>query len=99
LPGQYLPAVIIQDTDQVWLEPATVKKVKGADCAGYDQAQRAYIFTLDESVVSFTLNGSEKSPIENPCFVIKNWDSDQKAKLKVNGDSQSIGTTNFEITP
>jgi len=74
-----------------WLEPATVKKVKGADSAGYDQAQRAYVFTLDESVISFTLTGSEKSPIENPCFVIKNWGSGQEAKLKVNGDSQSIG--------
>lgn len=29
--------------------------------------------------------GSKDHPIENPCFVIKNWQRDTVANLKING--------------
>jgi len=35
--------------------------------------------------MSFTLNGSEETPVHNPCFVIENWTSKNKSWLVVNG--------------
>ncbi len=35
--------------------------------------------------ISFKLQASKASPVVNPCFVIKNWGSNAKAALKING--------------
>ena len=41
--------------------------------------------------MSFRLEGSEESPILNPCFVIKNWGSDSKARIKINNKNLAAG--------
>jgi hypothetical protein len=68
-----------------WLNPAELDDLRGGESSGYDQSQRAYVLNNMGADVFFTLMGAEDHPIENPCFVIKNWDRDKLANLKING--------------
>ena len=66
----------------------------GLSSQGYDRGQRAYIMQLTSpgaKTLQLTLNGSSGSPIFNPCFVIKNWQSKAKVSLAVNGQPVAPG--------
>jgi len=56
---------------------------KGYINEGYDYTQRAYVIKNESSAgnLSFVLNGSKDSPVLNPCFVIKGWDSNEVGLL------------------
>ncbi|MCD6193550.1 MAG: hypothetical protein J7L26_08780 [Candidatus Aminicenantes bacterium] len=41
--------------------------------------------------IKFTLNGSKLRLIFNPCFVIKHWNSKDKASLKIDNIGQASG--------
>jgi len=36
-----------------------------------------------------SIDGSEDSPVLNPCFVIKNWGSGSNARVRINGKKQA----------
>ena len=66
----------------------------GLSNQGYDRGQRAYILQLTSpgaKTLQFTLNGSSGSPIVNPCFVIKSWQSKAKVSLAINGQPVAAG--------
>lgn len=69
-----------------WNHAPKVINVKGAESLGYDKGQRAYVLKAEPGVnkISFALDASAKSPVVNPCFVVKNWLSSGKVSLKVN---------------
>jgi len=71
-----------------WLQAPEVKVKSGAETTGYDITQRAYLFTANDKIMSFTIEATMKNPINNLCFVIKNWGGDEKASLKVNGSNR-----------
>jgi hypothetical protein len=71
-----------------WQDPATLVNVSGAKSHGYDKDQKAFVLTAQGSKTTFTVDASAKSPMVNPCFVVKNWGSDSEAHLKVNGSRQ-----------
>ena len=54
----------------------------------------ASIILKESDKLSFKLNGSEKNPVMNPCFVIKNWGSYPLAYLEINGEKQ-VSDVNF----
>jgi hypothetical protein len=70
-----------------WNHPAKLK-VAGDDfeSKGYDQFQRAYVIERKggSAELKFELAGSEKSPLVNPVFVVKNWGG-RSVRLKVDG--------------
>jgi len=70
---------------QAWNHPPTVTNPKGCESRGHRQTERAYRFVPKASFISFTLNGSEETPVHNPCFVIKHWTGENKSRLEVNG--------------
>jgi len=74
-----------------WNDAPAVANASGCDSHGYDKGQRAYEFTVRADDFSFTLEGSDASPVVSPCFVIKNWESDEKARLKINGNTVDPG--------
>jgi hypothetical protein len=76
---------------KAWNRPPTLKNLKGCQSSGYKQTQRAYIIASKASSMSFTLNGSEETPVYNPCFVIENWTSENKCRLVVNGKETESG--------
>ena len=73
-----------------WNHAPKVINVKGAESIGYDKSQRAYIFRAEAKAhkTSFSLGASAKSPVFNPCFVIKNWGSDTKAEVSINSKTK-----------
>jgi hypothetical protein len=52
---------------------------------GYDPSQRAYVLTATSKPVSFTLNGTQNTPIHHPCFVVEHWDSNTASQVTING--------------
>lgn len=79
-----LPAAGLRDLNRSWNYAAALSNLSGAESKGYEKGQRAYVLTKRSAKISFNLEGSEDSPILNPCFVIKNWGSDSKARIKIN---------------
>ena len=43
--------------------------------------------------ISFSLQGSKDTPVFNPCFVIKHWDSDAAARVTFDGKPVQPGKT------
>jgi hypothetical protein len=68
-----------------WNNPPKINKLTGAGSSGYDQKQRAYLLRNEQEKISFTLNGSENSPVLNPLFMVKNWKVQSHAEISVNG--------------
>jgi len=75
-----------------WKDPATIGKTDGLESHGYDKDQRAFVFTSRAKSMSFSISASEKSPLVNPCFVIKNWEGTGKAELRIDGRSRMPGS-------
>ncbi|MHC4541124.1 MAG: LamG domain-containing protein [Planctomycetota bacterium] len=68
-----------------WKQAPKLVEAQGCSSEGYIKQERAYRLTAKGPAISFKLQASKASPVVNPCFVIKNWGSDSKAALKVNG--------------
>ncbi len=86
-----LPASGLRDLNRSWNYAPALSSISGAESKGYEKGQRAYVLTKKSAAVSFTLEGSEESPIMNPCFIIKNWESDSKARIMINNKNQAAG--------
>ncbi|MDO8952108.1 MAG: hypothetical protein Q7U86_05745, partial [Draconibacterium sp.] len=79
-----LPAAGLRDLNRSWNFAPALSNISGAESKGYEKGQRAYVLAKRSAKISFNLEGTEDSPILNPCFVIKNWGSDSKARIKIN---------------
>jgi len=75
-----------------WMQAPKLNNTYGCKSHGYDQSQRAYILTANDSDLSFTIDASEKKPIVNLCFVVKNWGSKAKTSMKIDGRVKSPGS-------
>ena len=49
------------------------------------------MLTSSSRTLSFTLQGSDDSPVVNPCFVIRHWDGDETARVSVDGKALPPG--------
>jgi hypothetical protein len=86
-----LPAADLRTLNRSWNSAPAVEDLNGCRSAGYDQRQRAYVVTRGSDSLSLRLNGSEESPVLNPCFVIRNWGGQAPARLKIDGRAQIPG--------
>jgi hypothetical protein len=68
-----------------WNHAPAIPVAAGCECKGYDQSQRAYVLDATARTISFSLQGSEDTPVFNPCFVIKHWDSDAAERVAIDG--------------
>jgi len=74
-----------------WNYPAKMNLIgKGFENEGYDRYQRAYVLVCENkgnpSTLEFELAASDKSPVVNPAFVVKDW-GEGGARLKINGEN------------
>jgi len=76
---------------RAWKNPPLIENVKGAKTKGFDKDQKAFVFSNADRDISFSITGSEMSPIVNPCFVFKNW-GEKDASISVNGKHITEGT-------
>jgi len=74
-----------------WNRPPKLKRLDGCQSSGYSQTERAYRLAAEASSVSFVLDGSEETPIYNPCFAIEQWTNKNKSRLIVNGKELAPG--------
>jgi hypothetical protein len=65
--------------------------LNGCQSTGYDKRQRAYWVRRESDRLSFRLNGSEETPILNPCFVLAAWGGPASAHLENDGKAQVPG--------
>jgi hypothetical protein len=56
-----------------WNQPPALEVLSGAVDARYEKAQKAYVMDATGADVSLSIEASDKSPLKNPCFVIRNW--------------------------
>ncbi|MBA7562548.1 hypothetical protein ES708_04200 [subsurface metagenome] len=71
--------------DKSWNYAPDLINIKGAKSNGYERKQKAFPLFATSPEISFTIDATENSPIQNPCFVIDNWNTKNKAILKING--------------
>ena len=57
-----------------WNNPPDLKELSGANQVLFDKSQKAYIMEASGGRISAIIVADQKSPLHNPCFVIKNWD-------------------------
>ena len=51
----------------------------------YALEQRAYQLTASNAVLSFSIDATDSQPLDNPCFMIKNWCGENSANVLING--------------
>ena len=69
-----------------------VKNVHGGESAGYDKDQGAFVFRVKDGIPKFTIDASNESPVVNPCFVVKSWESHKSCRLILNGKTVKTGS-------
>ena len=83
------PVASLAPLARSWNRPPAIDKGTGCESRGYDPSQRAYVLTATSKPVSFTLNGSQDTPVHHPCFVVEHWDSDTASRVTINGKAFS----------
>ena len=77
-----------------WLQaPETTISTEGFKGGIYDEAERAYVMektSESNTLLEFSINGSEESPVINPAFIIKNW-GNHPATLSIDGKNRMQG--------
>jgi hypothetical protein len=63
----------------------------GAESKGYNKVNKSFDFIASGGDITFSIDASEKSPVINPCFMIKNWESEAQANLSINGETIAAG--------
>lgn len=86
------PASELSNLNRSWNCAPELSELRGAVSKGYDKGQRAYVLKQESKKISFNLDGSADNPVLNPCFVIKNWGSDSKGRIRVNDKKQGSGS-------
>lgn len=71
-----------------WLDAPQIVNLKGAE-GEYAADQRAYLLYKKENEISFTIDADKQRPLVNAAFIIKNWNSNTPANLKLNGKLKS----------
>jgi len=74
-----------------WFHAPRLQNMEGAKDAAYDRSQRAYVMTANDAEISFQLVASPQSPLFNPAFVIKHWQKEGKAQVRVKGKNLQAG--------
>jgi hypothetical protein len=85
--------------DRSWLEPPSLRVEGGDFISKYDPAQRAYVLTRNgagaangKQKLQIMLEASDRSPMVNPAFVIKDWGN---FRVKVRMDGKPLSKESF----
>jgi hypothetical protein len=78
--------------NRAWNFASVVTDTNGCVPLGYEKRERAFKFVKTGAVVSLKLQANQEQPLENPAFVIANWDSpNANISLKLNGETKTRG--------
>ena len=75
-----------------WNFAPAVTETNGCASLGYERRERAFKFTKTGEAAAFTVQATKAQPLENPAFIIANWDSPASSvSLKINGQTKTHG--------
>ena len=80
-----------------WLKAPQIVDLKGAE-GNYAPDQRAYLLDKKGNEISFKIDADEEHPLVNSAFIIRNWNSDSEAELKINGKTKAVKQGIFRDT-
>lgn len=69
-----------------WQNPPEVVNVSGAENLGFNKDEKAFVFNMQSSTLTFTIQSGKSRPVVNPAFVLQNWPGHSEAIVKVNGE-------------
>jgi hypothetical protein len=74
-----------------WLQAPEIESLSDCRDQRYDPSQRAYVLGATGAAPSFRIAASAERPIVNPCFVVRDWNCNDNAKLEINSVPQAGG--------
>jgi hypothetical protein len=77
---------------KMWNHPPSVSNTTGCEGNGFYKPRRSFVIIAKDESMSFTINGSQTSPVFNPCLVIKNWNTNEEPGLNINGQEVRPGS-------
>lgn len=77
-----------------WLQAPEIESLSDCRDQRYDPSQRAYVLNATGAAPSFRIAATAERPIVNPCFVVRNWNCEDNARLEINSAAQ-VGGPNF----
>ena len=72
------------DLGRSWMKAPKISSMNGAT-GSYDPGQRAYKLTRETSTIQLTVDASNERPMQNISFVVKDWNSDAHAQVRLDG--------------
>ena len=77
----------LNDLNRAWNFAPEITDEKGCTDLGYQKNEKAWHLSKTANVMQFKLAATKESPVENPVFVIKNWNKTNidKLEIKING--------------
>jgi hypothetical protein len=81
----------LADLAKSWDTPPTIIVTSGGVSQGFDKAQRAFVINATKQTIEFSVEASPAAPIFKPGVVIKHWDSDAPAVVKIDGIIKTNG--------
>jgi hypothetical protein len=84
-------AVSLVSLAKSWLEAPALETISDCRNLGYDASQRAYVLCATGASPSFRIAASAQHPIVNLCFVVKNWNGEEAARLQIDSKTEHAG--------
>jgi hypothetical protein len=74
-----------------WNNPPEISNAEGCRVLAYKQEERAYHLCRLSETMSFILEANRESPVFNPCFVIREWNSESLSEIRLNSEIHGNG--------
>jgi hypothetical protein len=75
-----------------WLQPPELDVTGGGAAGGYDPTRRAWrLDATGRRPLQLRIEASTESPVVNPCFVVRSWDTARRAVVAVDGEPVTEG--------
>ena len=85
----------LNDLNRAWNFAPKITDEKGCTNLGFQKSEKAWYLSKTGDIMQFKMAASKESPVENPAFVIRNWNIPDidKLEIKING-KETIGEKN-----
>jgi len=84
-------AVSLVSLAKSWLAAPALETISDCRTLGYDASQRAYMLCATGASPGFRIVASAQHPIVNLCFVVKNWNCEDTARLQIDSKTEPAG--------
>jgi hypothetical protein len=82
----------LNNLNRAWNFTPKITDEKGCTNLGFQKSEKAWRLAKTGDIIQFKIAASKESPVENPAFIIINWNKPDidKIEIKING-KEAIG--------